>query len=91
MTHRLAGQTVTLINAQDPVRGMVVAGAKFCVEDSVAALLDSPVWSGVTTTNWAVANYRIRAARIDLPVDENVVYGKIGGLGHIVHESELPQ
>lgn len=39
--------------------------------------------------NPACMKYAIRSAFAGLPTDNNVVYGKVGGFGHIVHVSEL--
>jgi len=39
--------------------------------------------------NPAALMFAIRSARADLPTDDEVVYGKIGNFGHIIHTSEL--
>lgn len=39
--------------------------------------------------NYAVINYAMRSGAKNLPLDDEVVYGKVGRLGHIVHVSEL--
>jgi hypothetical protein len=41
--------------------------------------------------NWAAMHYALRSALVEpmLPIDDEVVYGKIGAFGHIVHVSEL--
>jgi hypothetical protein len=39
--------------------------------------------------NPAALLYAIYAAETNLPVDNNVIYGKVGVYGHIVHNSEL--
>lgn len=93
--HRLAGKTVNLDNGRgDPARGLVVRAAQFEVEATFAELAEAgdisgKVWDD-SPANWAVLHYQNRALLTGLPRDENVVYGKIEGLGHIVHESELP-
>lgn len=33
--------------------------------------------------------YAIRSARDNLPTDDKVYYGKINGMGYLVHESEI--
>ncbi len=39
--------------------------------------------------NAGCIEYMVRMVQDGLPIDNNVYYGKIGGLGHIIHESEL--
>lgn len=39
--------------------------------------------------NLAALNYAVRSVHGDLPLDDNVVYGKIHGLGYILHQSEI--
>lgn len=53
-------------------------------------------WEKVAGISWMLANgnpaameYAIRGAIDDLPIDNKVFYGKIGGLGMLVHESEI--
>jgi hypothetical protein len=53
-------------------------------------------WDRVTGGSWmfaegnpAALNYAVRAAVAGLPTDNEVVYGKVDSLGHIVHVSEL--
>lgn len=86
-SHPLAYKTVTLNeNAKDPVQGQVVAGAEFMVEDW---------WDKLTGKSWmfsdgnfAALHYAMRDPS-NTPLDDEVVYGKIGALGHIVHVSML--
>lgn len=90
-THPLAGHRVTLDgNAQDPHRGLVVPGAEFVVEDW---------WDRVAGGSWMDAagnpaamlyGYRIGLRGGAVPLDDEVVYGKIGSHGTLVHVSELP-
>jgi len=39
--------------------------------------------------NWAALHYAQRSGLTGLPIDNEVVYGKIDSLGHVVHVSEL--
>lgn len=86
--HPLAGQTVTIKDgAIDPGQGCVVGGAAFKIEDW---------WDKITGKSWmwsngnpAALHYAIRAVYNNLPFDDEVVYGKIGSLGHLVHMSEI--
>jgi len=84
----LAGTKVKIkTGVLDPVQGMVVEGAEYRVED---------YWHVLTGGSWQFADgnpaalqYAIRAAANNLPIDNEVLYGKIGGLGHLVHVSEI--
>lgn len=73
--------------AADPVQGQVVPGAHYRVEGN---------WKEMTGKSWmdsdgnfAAMHYALRAGQTGLPWDDNVVYGKIGSLGHLVHVNEL--
>lgn len=90
--HPLSGQTVTLgEQAGDPVRGVVVPGATFVIEDW---------WDRVAGRSWmtsdgnpAALQYAMRTGFRGIgavPLDDEVVYGKIAGRGHLVHAAELP-
>lgn len=39
--------------------------------------------------NFACLQYSMRSVDAGLPLDNEVIYGKVGGLGYLVHESEL--
>lgn len=97
--HPLAGRTVRLDHvARDP-REIIVPGAEFVVRDWVDRLGLRNSWK--REENWATTHYAARQkmsvfytteqpySKIALPDDEEVVYGKIGGLGHCVHASEF--
>jgi len=82
--HELAGKTVRLNCASDSDK---LNGQEFVVED---------YWENIAGRSWmfcdgnpACMKYAIRSAFAGLPTDNNVVYGKVGGFGHIVHVSEL--
>jgi hypothetical protein len=83
--HPLAGKTVILkISGPDPVG---FNGSSFRVEDW---------WINVAGKSWMFCDgnptclgYAVRSAVARLPIDDDVLYGKVGGLGHIFHESEL--
>jgi len=89
--HEKAGQTIT-VNLKAPI---VMGGAagrttmEFTVEDW---------WDKLSGSSWMFAEgnpacmaYAIRAGVSKLPINDEVVYGhnKDGGLGHLVHVSEL--
>ena len=73
----------------DPARGIVVGGAEYEIE----GLWNSPRIGGKSwmdsNGNPACLHYAMRSAANGLPIDNNVLYGKIGGLGHLVHVSEI--
>ncbi len=73
--------------AADPVRAAVLSGAEFEVEGK---------WEAITGESWmftdgnpACLNYAMRVALNGLPMDDDVYYGKIGSLGHLVHATEI--
>jgi hypothetical protein len=83
--HPLAGRTVRLNDQAQDASGPVVPNAEFRVEDW---------WDRLTGGSWmhvkgnpAAIGYAIRGGH--LPLDDEVVYGKIGYLGYLVHDSEL--
>lgn len=84
----LAGRTVRIRDGiQDPAQGAVVGGAEYRVEDW---------WDLITGGSWGMArgnpaawHYAMRSISNDLPTDDEVLYGKIGSFGHIVHVSEI--
>lgn len=87
-SHPLAGQTVVLNNnvAKDITQGLVKPGKVYRIEDWVDRVYGYS-WMDAGG-NFAAMHYAVRSAQ-GLPLDDEVVYGKIGGFGHIVHVSEL--
>lgn len=92
--HPLAGRTVTLDKkADDPARHMVMPGSEYRIEDW---------WDRVSGQSWmysqgnpAAIQYAMRsgmrcAMGAAVPSDDEVVYGHIDGMGHLLHVSELP-
>lgn len=80
--HPLAGKTVTLKSPDSRLDGM-----RFEVEDW---------WQNVSGGSWmdavgnpAALNYAGKVAMKGLPIDNEVVYGKVDCYGHLVHVSEL--
>lgn len=86
--HPLAGQTVKLRLSSLEYDGWDIAsGDLFQVED---------YWDRLTGGSWLYANgnpacldYAVRLACSGLPLDDEVVYGKVRGLGYLVHVTEL--
>ena len=79
----LAGQTVRIREGvTDPTQGLVVGGAEYRLG----------VGSWMTAQgNPAALHYALRTGLngSDVPTDDEVLYGKIGTLGHLVHVSEV--
>ena len=53
-------------------------------------------WINVSGVSWMYSNgnlacmgFAVRSALANLPTDDEVVYGKVGPFGHLVHVSEL--
>lgn len=88
--HPLAGKTVRLnALAKDPVQEQVVDGAEFQIEDWWdSKRVFGKSWMDANG-NPAALHYAFRGGMADLPIDDEVVYGHIGALGHLVHVSEL--
>lgn len=87
--HPLAGRTVVLNDTAKDGLGEVVPGTEFRVED---------YWDRVSGGSWMFAEgnpaclkYAMRTGLSggNIPLDDEVVYGKIGPFGHLVHVSEL--
>ena len=83
--HPQAGQTVKLkLKGKGPG---IADGDLYRVED---------YWDRVVGKSWmnsdgnpAALNYAMRSAFSDLPTDDEVLYGKVDGLGHLIHVSEI--
>ena len=75
-SYKYAGQTVRL-----------KSGEEFKVEDWCENVLGRS-WMAANG-NPAALQYAVRRAGKNLPIDNDVLYGKIGGMGLLVHESEL--
>ena len=82
--HPLAGKTVRLKCKPDPDG---LDGNAFVVEDW---------WVNIAGKSWMNCNgnlacmkYAMRGGFSGLPTDNEVIYGKVGAFGHLVHVSEL--
>lgn len=80
--NEFAGKTVK-IKSDVPIYG----GQAYHVEDW---------WDRVMGKSWMVCDgnpaclkYAIRAGSTGLPIDNEVLYGKINGLGELLHTSEI--
>ena len=84
---KLAGQACTIVSESSAPFIGDLKGKTIAIEDW---------WDRVTGGSWMDANgnpaamlYGIRSGILGLPADDEVLYGKIGGLGILVHISEL--
>lgn len=77
-------------NVDDP-RGMILPGKTFWVEGSIAEAFGMNIIAALNQGNWAARHYMDRAEQNGLPTDNayDLYYGKIDGLGHILHKSEF--
>jgi hypothetical protein len=83
-----SGKTVKIKNGfVDPYNGKIPAGSEYRVEG---------YWDEITGKSWgysdgvpAAMNYGMRAGLSGLPWDDEVLYGKIGAFGFLVHVSEV--
>lgn len=86
--HPQAGQTVTIKDGvTDPAQGAVIGGAEYRIEDW-RDRVGGGSW-GEANGNPACLHYAMRIAGNGVPPDDEVVYGKIGAFGHLVHASEI--
>lgn len=84
--HPMAGETVTLLGGiQHPQHEC--DGAEYRVEDWWDRLGQGS-WM-FCTGNPACMLYAVRAAAKGLPMDDEVLYGKVGGMGVLIHTSEI--
>lgn len=87
--HPLAGQTVRLKDGIGKFLQGDAGGAEFRVEDWAENVLGRSVWAA--NGNPGAIEYAIRTGTNGkhTPIDNNVVYGKVGLFGHFVHDSEI--
>jgi len=83
--HPLSGETV-ILNCKhgDPYH---LNGRLYTIEDWWENL-GMGYWMDCNG-NFACMKYGLRAGVSDLPIDNEVVYGKVNGLGYLIHVSEL--
>lgn len=72
-------------------RGMILPGKTFWVEGEIKKTFGMDLINALMSGNWAARHYKDRAVLFGLPTDEEaeLYYGKIDGLGHILHRSEF--
>lgn len=84
---KFAGKTVKIKNNAIHPQVADFAGASYRVEE---------YWDKLTGNSWKMSGrnmacmiYAMRVRDNNLPNDDEVVYGKIGPFGHLVHVSEI--
>lgn len=77
----------------EPFKG---AGETFLILSTGDEITVEDYWDRVSGTSWTISDrnpaalqYGIRIGLAGLPLDDEVVYGKVGGYGRLVHVSEL--
>lgn len=87
--HTLAGKTVRIKSHVNHPQYPTFGGSEFRVED---------YWDRVAGKSWTICEgnpaclvYAMRTgmSKAPVPIDDEVLYGKIGNLGSLVHISEL--
>lgn len=69
-------------------REMITPGATYWVEGKVSEVYGGS-WKDYMFNNWAAKHYAKRVSLFNLPDDDEVYYGKIDGMGHMLHRSEF--
>lgn len=85
--HLMAGKTVKIKREIYPANGLPLGGQDFRVEDWWDRLGQGSWLEG--NGNMACILYAVRLVETLLPLDDEVVYGKIGPFGHLIHVSEI--
>lgn len=86
--HPQSGQAVRLSLRHDNPRGGLQNGDVYRIEDWWDQVFGGISWMKADG-NPAAMHYAIRSAMCGLPLDDEVVYGKVGSAGHLIHVSEL--
>lgn len=82
--HPKVGQTVTIKSSDSKYDG-----EQFVIEDWWDRLRQGSWSDGIR--NPACLQYAVRASLHNLPGDDEVIYGKIGCFGHLIHDSEIAE
>lgn len=85
----LAGKTVKIKTGVKHPQYPNFGGAEFRVEDW---------WDRVSGKSWMFCDgnpacliFAVRTASADVPTDDEVLYGKVGAFGSLVHVSEIEE
>lgn len=87
----LAGKTVKIKPDARHPQVPDFGGSEYRVEDWWDRLGQDSWRNGAIDGNFACVIYAMRRKMENLPNDEEVLYGKIGCFGHLVHLSEIAQ
>ncbi len=87
--HPLAGKTVRIKAGATHPQNPTFGGSEFWVEDWWDRLGSGP-WKQCVG-NFAAMLYSSRVPDNKLPLDDEVLYGKVGPFGHLVHASEIEE
>ena len=87
--HPMAGKVMRIKREAQHFQYPDFGGSEFYVEDWWDRLMNES-WMNCMG-NMACEAYATRSAIEDLPLDNEVVYGKVGMFGSIVHVSELEE
>ncbi|GAF81502.1 unnamed protein product [marine sediment metagenome] len=85
----LAGKTMRIKEGTMHPQNENFGGSDFVVEDWFDRILGKS-WMDATG-NPAAMIFAMRGAMAQMSIDDEVVYGKVGALGHLVHVSELEE
>lgn len=83
----LSGKTVKIKVGATHLQVPTFGGSEIRIEDWWDRVSGKP-W-GICQGNPACIVYALRSVENKLPLDNQVLYGKIGALGHLVHLNEL--
>ena len=86
----LAGKTVRIKAEAKHPQVIDFGNSEYRVEDWWDRVAGKS-WMELAATNPACLVYAIRSSRNQIPIDDEVLYGKIGHLGHLVHLSEIEE
>lgn len=85
----LRGRTAVITEKMNDPRGMMKPGDTFQVEGPASEVFGMPWDQAQHHMNWAAIHYGTRSRRNSLPDDNDVYYGKVDGMGHVLHRSEF--
>lgn len=91
----MRGHNDKIHSAESPYKGETVI-VQFKGTDELNEFVVEDYWDRVTGDSWmwaegnpAALNYAMRVYQAGLPLDDEVLYGKVGAFGYLVHVSEV--
>lgn len=87
----MRGKKAVITNKMDDPRDMMQEGMTFWVEGSLADVFGTTLSGAMMNGNWAAKHYVHRAELNGLPMNDpnDLYYGKVDSLGHILHRTEF--